>query len=183
MDNLLIYGVVACLLFLIIYFRYYSPIIVTYKVSPDVKKLVKAPQKSYHKAACWDVFSVEDISIPIGQWREIRTGITFAPWPHIFLKWFNVTLTPFGNVAMKVHTRSGLARRKGIRCHLGIIDNDYRGELTILVFNHRTDYPVRFKVGDKIAQIEFYRVLSSFMIKVNKLTPSLRGGRGFGSTG
>jgi len=164
----------------IVYLRFLFPIIVTFKkVDPEAIR----PTRAYHRAACWDVYSIEDGVIPAGQWREIRTGIIYATWPHIYLKWFNLTFTPLSNVVMKIYTRSGLAKKKAWRNHLGVIDNDYRGELTILVHNHRRDFPFRFRKGDKIAQIEFTRVASSYMFEVKKLSDSLRGDRGFGSTG
>lgn len=162
-----------------IFLRYHFPLIITYKlVHTSSKKL----EKAYHKAACYDIFGIEDIVIPPNQWREIPTGVIIAPWPHIYIPFLNITLTPFGNVACKIHTRSGLAAKKGQRAHLGIIDNDYRGPLTIIMFNHN-NYPVRYKPGDKVAQLEFYRVPTTFLWKKEKLSNSHRGVKGFGSSG
>lgn len=167
------------LLFLV-WLRHFSPIIVTYKL---LSSNAHVPTRSYHKAACYDMYGTEDVTIPPGQWRKISTDIAFAPWPHIYIKKLNLTFTPFGNVASKIHTRSGLASKKGQRAHLGIIDNDWRGECGVIMFNHNS-YPVRYHPGDRIAQIEFYRVPQVwFWKREKKLSNSLRGTGGFGSSG
>ncbi|MFA5398137.1 MAG: hypothetical protein WC346_19145 [Methanogenium sp.] len=168
-------------LFLIVwgYFRYIGPIIVTFK---KTSPLSKKPTKAYDKAACWDAYSTETKVIPVGQWREIPLGIIIAPWPHIYIPFFKLTLTPLGNAAYKLHGRSGLAIKKGLRNHLGIIDNDYRKELSAIVYNNGT-YPVQIKEGDRICQIEFFRVLTSIFIERKKLSNSNRGEKGHGSSG
>lgn len=175
------------ILFLLIlgYLRFLSPLIITYQ---KVDKRAKAPTKAYHKAACFDVYSLETKTISPGNWKELRTGLVFAPWPHIYIPFLNITFTPFGNVAYEIHTRSGLALKRGIRNHLGIIDNDYRGEITIIMYNHQNEksahsYPYTIKEGDKIAQIKFYRVPPVWMWKRNKLSKSNRGENKFGSSG
>jgi len=176
---LIIYLVWLCVLTIFILYKY-LPIIVTYKISDDVKDIVVKPTRHYH-AACFDIYAVEDRVIPVDQWRVIRTGITFAPWPHIYIPFLKLTLTPFGNIAYKIHTRSGMAL-KGIRGHLGIIDNDYRDECNPILYNHG-EFPRRIKKGNKIAQIEFYRVLSPKIWRRKNLSNSARGKEGFGSSG
>jgi|UniRef100_A0A7C3SMM9 dUTP pyrophosphatase len=162
-----------------IYLRYLGPIIVFFqKVDP----LAKKPTKSYGRAACWDVYSVESVTIPTEQWRQVRLGIKIAPAFHFYIPFLSLTITPFGNVAYKIHTRSGLAFRKGLRNHLGIIDNDYREELTVIIYNHGK-YPFTVKKGDKIAQIEFFRVPTVIFFHKKKLSNSARSTKGFGSSG
>jgi deoxyuridine 5'-triphosphate nucleotidohydrolase len=160
------------------YFRYLGPVFITYqKIHPHAI----APTRAYHRAACWDVYSNINWTIPAGCWQEINTGLKFAPAFHFHIPFLNWTITPLGNIAGRIFTRSGLASRRGIRCHLGIIDNDYRGEWTIIMYNHGKD-PVRIRTGDKVAQIDFYRVPSTYMFKVGKLSKSVRGEKGFGSS-
>lgn len=181
MDLLILFFVWTLLITLII-LRNIIPPIVTYKVAEDVADLVKKPTRHF-SAACLDLYSVEEVTIPSGQWREVRTGITFAPWPHIYIPFWNISFNPLGNVAYKIHTRSGLALKRGIRAHLGIIDTDYRNECNPILFNHNTSYPVRIRKGEKIAQVEFYRVVTPVFWKRNKLSDSARGDKGFGSSG
>jgi dUTP pyrophosphatase len=161
------------------YLRYFGPLFITYK-RDDAS--IQKPDRAYHKAACWDIYAKDDITIPSGDWRSIPTGLRFAPWPHIHIPILNWTFLPFGNVAAKMHTRSSHAK-KGLRVHLGVLDNDYRGEILAIVYNHNPGYPIRINPGDKIAQIEFYRVPETFLIPVSKLSSSARGEKGFGSSG
>ena len=167
------------IVFLLIYTRFLSPLIITFKIHHEDAKY---PTQAYDKAACWDVYSITDSSIPPGEWREFRTGVSYAPWPHFYIKSMNRSFTPFGNVAYKIHSRSGIETKQGTRARLGIMDNDYRGELTVWLFNHSNNYR-RFHVGDKIAQVEFYRVPKSYMVEVDELSDSFRGDSGFGSSG
>jgi len=169
----------SLLIIFLIWLHYLSPLLITYKLAHPA---AKTPSKAYHKAACFDVYAVEDTTVPSGGWKEINIGVAFAAWPHIYFSRLGVTFTPLGNIAAKIHTRSGLAKKKGLRAHLGIIDNDYRNAWTVLMFNGY-EFPVRFHAGDRVAQIEFYRVPSTYLFKKDKLSNSLRGTNGFGSTG
>ncbi len=162
-----------------VYFRYLGPIFITFKkIYPSCKK----PTKSYSRAACFDAYAADNQLIPVNQWREVPLGIAIAPLFHFYIPFLNLTITPLGNVACKIHTRSGWAMKKGLRNHLGIIDNDYRKELTAIVYNNGS-YPVRIRKGDRIAQLEFYRVPSVFLVQKKNLSKSKRGEKGFGSTG
>jgi len=164
------------LLVLWLYFRYVRIIVTFQLLSPKAKK----PTRAYHRAACYDFYSIEPVVIPAGQWREIRTGVAYAAWPHIHI--FGLTFTPFGNVASEILTRSSFAL-KGLRAHLGEIDNDYRGEITVIMHNHRTDHAITIPAGKKVAQIKFYRVAPVSLFETKKLSRSQRGANGFGSSG
>ena len=177
-----IYIPIIIILLLWFYFRYFGPLFITYKLHSEY---AQKPTQSYGRAACWDVYASEDVEggvIPENQWREIPLDISFASWPHIYIKSLNLTITPFGNVAFKMHTRSGMALKKAARNHLGIIDNDYRKPMTAIMHNHGP-YPIRIKRGMRVGQIEFFRVPKVCMIKRNKLSETERGESGFGSTG
>ncbi len=179
----MIFYIIISLLILWIYFRYLGPVIITFTL--DSPYSIR-PTKAYGKAACWDVYASDDVdggAIPVGQWREVPLGISLAPWPHIYIPWLKLTLTPFGNVATKIHIRSGMGIKNAVRnSSSGIIDNDYRKSLTIVLYNHGK-YPLRITRGTKIGQLEFYRVPSTIMIRTSKLTRSQRGESGFGSSG
>jgi len=173
-------AILFTILIIWIYFRYFGPLIITYKLhSVGAVK----PTKAYGRPACYDLYASNDVlSVPDGQWREIPIDISFAAWPHFYIPFFKLTITPFGNVASRIHSRSGLALKSGIRNHLGIIDNDYREKLSVLMFNHGT-HPIRIKKGMKIGQIEFYRVPPVIFWQKKKLSKSMRGSNGFGSSG
>jgi dUTP pyrophosphatase len=60
----------------------------------------------------------------------------------------------------RIAPRSGLAYKKGIDVMAGVIDEDYRGEIGVILINlGQEDYNVI--IGDKIAQIifEFYNTV------------------------
>jgi len=81
----------------------------------------------------------------------------------------------------QVRPRSGLAA-DGILCSLGTIDNGYRGEIGVTLFNHSFD---RFRVrhGDRIAQLVICPVVYPTVVEVEELSETERGADGFGSTG
>lgn len=162
------------------FMRYLGPILVTFVVThPDAVP----PKRAYGRPACFDLTAIESKPIPPGEWRTIETGIAYAPWPHIYIKRWNLTLTPFGNVAYKLYTRSGMAIKKGIRAHLGVIDNDYRETISVVLFNHNPKNSIYVKAGERVGQVEFYRVPSVWFFQVSELAPSQRGTKGMGSSG
>jgi dUTP pyrophosphatase len=77
--------------------------------------------------------------------------------------------------------RSGLALRHHIDIGGGIIDEDYRGELSVIIFNH-SDIPVAFSRSDRIAQ-PICQPVCYPALEVNELDVTERGDGGFGSTG
>lgn len=81
-------------------------------------------------------------------------------------------------------SRGGLAAKKGIIvCNApGIIDSDYTGEVKVLLQNiSDEDYTV--KTGDRIAQVIFMPVEAANLVIVDSFEETMRGSRGFGSTG
>jgi len=89
---------------------------------------------------------------------------------------------------VEIKSRSGLALKHGIGILTGTIDQNYRGELKVLLFNISNEN-FEFKKGDRIAQaIVRHRVSTEFgsMVKLNSvdnLSETKRKSNGFGSTG
>ena len=82
--------------------------------------------------------------------------------------------------------RSGLAFKHGLTVlnAPGTIDEDYRGELAVLLVNLGQE-PVRIMPGDRIAQLVIAPVTRA-LIEVaerDELEATARGAGGFGSTG
>jgi len=163
---------ILLVLIILIYLRSFFPLIITYK---RIHPLAKKPEKSYNKASCWDIFSVEDVTIPSNSWKEINTGIVFIPWPYIYIPFLGITFMPLGNVAAKIYTIPGLALKKGVRINIGMINYNTRNTISVIMYNHNQVYPVRFRAGDKIAQIEFYRVPSVLIFERKKLPIHYKG--------
>ena len=84
----------------------------------------------------------------------------------------------------QVRPRSGLALKKGISVlnSPGTIDADYRGEIGVILIN-LSDSDFKIDSGDRIAQMVIVKHETVSWKSVDKLDDSLRGDKGFGSTG
>jgi dUTP pyrophosphatase len=84
----------------------------------------------------------------------------------------------------QVRPRSGLALKHGVTVlnSPGTIDEDYRGELQVLLVNLGQE-PHVIQPGDRIAQLVIAPVLRARVVEVETLSSSSRGAGGFGSTG
>ena len=85
---------------------------------------------------------------------------------------------------VQIRPRSGLAAKSNITVlnTPGTIDSDYRGELKIILFNHG-DKEFVVNNGDRIAQMVLMPILKIEFEEVDNLPKTIRGSRGFGSTG
>jgi len=90
----------------------------------QVKRLSKdavVPQRGSKHAAGYDICSSEDCIVPARSRYCVKTDLAVAiPSGH------------YGRIA----PRSGLALKHGIDVGAGVIDEDYRGSLGIILFNH-----------------------------------------------
>ena len=84
----------------------------------------------------------------------------------------------------QIRPRSGLALKKGITVlnSPGTIDADYRGEIGVILIN-LSDSDFEIKTGDRIAQMIIANHETIEWEAVDKLDDSVRGDKGFGSTG
>ena len=119
-------------------------------------------------AACLD----SPLTIAPGATARVPTGLQVA--------------LPPGHEA-QVRPRSGLAARHGVTVlnAPGTIDEDYRGELQVLLINHGRE-AFRVEDGERIAQLVVAPVAHVEVEPVQRqaaLGRTTRGGGGFGSTG
>ena len=84
----------------------------------------------------------------------------------------------------QIRPRSGLALKKGISVlnSPGTIDADYRGEIGVILIN-LSDSDFMINTGDRIAQMVIAKHETISWKVVDELDDSLRGDKGFGSTG
>ena len=84
----------------------------------------------------------------------------------------------------QIRPRSGLALKKGITVlnSPGTIDADYRGEIGVILIN-LSDSDFEINTGDRIAQMIIAKHETIKWEAVDKLDDSVRGDKGFGSTG
>ena len=84
----------------------------------------------------------------------------------------------------QVRPRSGLALKHSVTVlnTPGTIDEGYRGEVGVVLINHR---PTTFRVtrGMRIAQLVVQKRWTVEVVEVDGLTDTTRGTGGFGSTG
>lgn len=90
------------------------------------------------------------------------------------------------NTYMRIAPRSGLAIKHGIDVMAGVIDEDYRGDIGVMLINHGE---AKFKIahGDRIAQgivTQLFPAEVMGVLNINdELPATARGAGGFGSTG
>ena len=85
---------------------------------------------------------------------------------------------------IQVRPRSGLALKKGITVlnSPGTIDADYRGEIGVILINLSNDDLI-INSGDRIAQLVVSKHEQPNLEQTDSLDSTLRGEKGFGSTG
>lgn len=111
----------------------------------------------------------EPLVIPPGGRALVPTGLRIA--------------LPHGH-ELQVRPRSGLALKHGITMPNtpGTVDEDYRGELQVIVMNAGTE-PFTVDRGMRIAQAVVAPVVRGAWKQVAELPDTARGEGGFGSTG
>ena len=127
------------------------------------------PAYASHGAAGMDVVAAEDVTLQPGERQAVATG-------------FAIAIPPGHEV--QVRPRSGLALKHGITClnTPGTIDEDYRGEVKIILANLGLE-PFDVRRGERIAQLVPAVVLKGEFDEVESLDETHRGAGGFGSTG
>ena len=88
------------------------------------------------------------------------------------------------NYEIQIRPRSGLAAKKSISVlnTPGTIDADYRGEIKVILIN-LSNKIFKIRSGDRIAQMILSPVVKGKFVQVKSLPKTIRGKKGFGSTG
>ena len=116
--------------------------------------------------ACMDMYSVEDTIIEPNSTEIVSTGIALE--------------IPIGFEGI-VRGRSGLASN-GIQVHLGTIDENYVGDIGIIITNNSSKLFYVTK-GAKLAQFTIKPVYRIDLVEVQKIKDTERGESGYGSSG
>ncbi|XP_060560844.1 deoxyuridine 5'-triphosphate nucleotidohydrolase-like [Ruditapes philippinarum] len=125
------------------------------------------PTRGSKLAAGYDLYSAYDVSIPAKGKALVKTDIQIG--------------LPDGCYG-RVAPRSGLAHKHFIDVGAGVIDQDYRGNVGVVMFNFsEKDFEV--KAGDRIAQLICERIYLPDLKEEDTLDITERGDGGFGSTG
>ena len=115
----------------------------------------------------YDLVAVDGLKIAAGGSNIVAVGLTLAD------------ITP--GYWLRIEPRSGLGFKHSIQPHLGVIDNGYRGDLGVKLYNFGTK-PHYVKKGDKIAQLVVYKLLQPTFEFTDEVTLTNRGSKGFGSS-
>jgi dUTP pyrophosphatase len=138
-------------------------------INVKVKRLdprAKLPTKAYNNDAGWDVYAIQRIYIEPYQVVVVNTGLALE-------------IPPGWHV--QVHTRSSFGK-KGIKCHLGIVDSGYRNEIGVIMQNNSLEHYI-VETGDKFAQLLFLPVPIVSLTETDTLSDTDRGLNGYGSSG
>lgn len=130
------------------------------------------PERKTEFSAGFDLCACndEDIVIHSGEIKKIGTGLAVEPSDK--------------NVVLLVFARSGIASKSGVTLanSVGVIDSDYRGEIIVpLINNGKKDFIVTKDM--RMAQLVCMPVLFPESAEKTELSDTLRGTKGFGSTG
>ena len=116
----------------------------------------------------FDLFAVEDVVIPARGSAVAPVGLKLA------------YITP--GYWFRIEPRSGLGFKKNLQPHLGIIDNPYRGDMGIKLYNFG-DFDVTINKGVAVAQFAIYEIITANVEFTDTVQETDRGTKGFGSTG
>lgn len=107
-------------------------------------------------------------------------GYTLNPHERVLIKTgLHIELPE--NIEAQLRPRSGLSLKKGIMAILGTIDEDYRGDIGIILLNTSNE-PFKINYGDRLGQLVFNKIEKFDLHIVNKISDTIRGKNGFGST-
>lgn len=146
----------------------HDPIIKIKKTHVDAKLPAANNKQPGTGDTGFDLVSVENKVIPPMGSQVVPVGLTVADISPGY--WF------------RIEPRSGLGFKHNIQPHLGVIDNGYRGDLGVKLYNFSTNKEYRVKSGDKIAQLVVYPLLQPIFEFTDEITETARGDNGFGSS-
>lgn len=131
------------------------------KLHPDAQ----VPIRKTKGAAGYDLFAVQNQTIDAGERAKVPIGISLE-----------IPNGSYGRIA----PRSSLAAI-GIDTKAGVVDSDYRGEITVILKN---DSRNQFQIvkGERVAQLILELCITPNPVLVDNLTNTERGSGGFGST-
>jgi len=125
------------------------------------------PKKNFPSDAGWDVFAVENACIPARGTKIVPVGLKLA------------YLEP--GYWIQISSRSGLSFKNSILAHPGVVDQNYRGDMGILLYNHG-DVEYNVNTGDRVAQLTLHYNIQ-LDVGWGTTTATDRGNSGLGSSG
>ena len=145
-----------------------NPLIKIKKTHPDAVLPTANNKEPWTGDTGYDLVAVETVNIPPGHSAVVPVGLTLAD------------IDP--GYWIRIEPRSGLGFKSGLQPHLGVIDNGYRGDLAVKMYNFHPNTPTTLKKGDKIAQLVVYPIIQPRFEFADEVTETARGANGFGSS-
>ena len=125
------------------------------------------PRKQSSLSAGYDICSAYELVIPPKEKAVVETDLKIR-----------LPSGCYGRLAPKL----GLTINQFIHVGAGVIDQDYRGNVGVVLFNF-SDNEFEIKQGDIVAQLICQKIEYPDLVEVNTLDETKRGSGGFGSTG
>lgn len=152
----------------------------TEKIIMQFKKLNEnaiIPSYEYDGDAGLDIFSVNDYDFEINERKHVSIGLSLS-----IVREKNNVKKLVKNYYTAILPKSGLSK-KGIDVIHGTIDNNYTGEIKVLIVNN-TGNKLSIKKNTKVAQLVIHKIcIPDILLEVKELQSTNRGNNGFGSTG
>lgn len=142
----------------------------------------KISVKKLHEKAILPTYGSE-FSAGADLYAVTEEPIVIAPGATAFVHTGLAMEIPEGYAGL-IYARSGLACKRGLAPanKVGVIDADYRGEILVALYNHsETEQSVTG--GERIAQLVVTPFLKAEFEESDRLSDTIRGEGGFGSTG
>lgn len=127
----------------------------------------KMPFKKYENDAGYDLAVNKNVTIMPNELRIVGTGL-------------HISRISDKNIFGMIRSRSSMFMN-GLMCE-GIIDNDYRGEIMLMIKNMSNNI-IHLERGARVAQIIFLNYNSVKIYENEDVEITARQGGGFGSTG
>lgn len=131
------------------------------------------PTRTYDGDIGYDLYANHDDVILPRSSTSVRTGIIIE---------LPMSENKETTIGAFIKSRSGLSFKHNIECGAGVIDNGYRGELIVLLYNHSNKIYTISK-GDKIAQLVLFTSMTPMLIEQDNISNDTeRSNNGFGSS-
>lgn len=134
----------------------------------------KMPTKAHRTDAAWDCYAREDVTVGA---EPVLIGLGFMIEPP---EGYYMEIVPRSSTGLKTRLRQPNS--------VGIIDNNYRGEVKAMYetkvncdCHHKLTTEI--KAGDRIAQMILRKQEEAELVEVDELSETERAANGFGSTG
>ena len=125
------------------------------------------PSYSFASDVGLDLIATEDVCFLPMEQKPVKTGLIIG--------------IPEGHVGL-IRDRAGIVSKMNVHSVAGTFDPGYRGEVSVMLVNF-SDEETQVDKGMKIAQLIIMPVVKVKVKEVKILEDTLRGKKGFGSTG